>query len=161
MAAQIKKKTKEAKPKVGAAVLKKKPALKAPEKKAPEKKKKSVAPKKAKDLPASLLAEVLNILDDRQGEDILAFDLRGHSALADYAVIATGRSSRQLVAMAEYLCQAFAKMGLKKVRIEGLPQADWVLVDAGDILIHLFRPDVRDYYHIEDIFSAFSPVKKK
>jgi len=110
-------------------------------------------------LPEKMLAAALKVLKDRQGEDILSIDLKGRSTLADYAVVASGRSGRQLAALADHLCAAFAVFGGKSPRVEGLPQADWVLVDAGDIIVHLFKPDVRAYYRIEDIWSAKSPAR--
>lgn len=114
---------------------------------------KTAKARKPKGLPEILREEALRILDERQGEDILTFDLRGRSPLADYAIVATGRSARQLAAIADYMRQAFFKAGASKVRVEGLPQGDWVLIDAGDLYVHLFRPEVRDYYKIEDIWS--------
>ena len=118
------------------------------------------SPEKSKGLPEQLCHAAMNVLDERKAEDIVLVDLRGRSAIADYAIIATGGSARQLGALAEYLREAFFKLGMKKLRVEGLPQGDWVLVDAGDVLIHLFRPEVREYYHIEDIWSAQSPVSR-
>ena len=115
------------------------------------------APKKTKEingLPELLRDAALKILDERQAEDIVKIDLRGRSAVADYALIASGRSPRQLAAIADYLREAFFKLGVRRVRIEGLPQGDWVLIDGGDVLIHLFRPEVRSFYHLEDIWSA-------
>ncbi len=95
-------------------------------------------------------------LDDDKGEDILVIDLRGRSSMADHMVIATGNSSRQVAAMADHLAE---KLKAKRLRValEGLPQADWVLLDAGDIVIHLFRPDVRSFYNLERMWSAAEP----
>lgn len=126
----------------------------APLKAAPKKK---VVGNEPMGLPEQLRDAAMKVLDDRKAEDIICVDLRGRSAIADYALIATGGSARQLSAVAEYLREAFFKLGMKKLRIEGLPQGDWVLVDAGDVLIHLFRPEVRTYYQLEDIWSARSP----
>lgn len=129
--------------------------------------KKTVAPKvikKAKatvpaGIPEQLLQAAMKVLDERKAEDIVSVDARGRSAMADYIIIASGGSARMLGAMAEYLREAFFKLGVRKLRVEGLPQGDWVLIDAGDVLIHLFRPEVRDFYHIEDIWSATKPAK--
>ncbi len=115
----------------------------------------------SKALPELLRDAALKILDERQGEDIATFDLKGRSAIADYVIVASGRSSRQLVAIADYLRQAFSKAGISRVRVEGLAQADWVLIDAGDVLVHLFRSEVRDYYQIEEIWAASSPIRRK
>ncbi|MGE4351266.1 MAG: ribosome silencing factor [Bdellovibrionales bacterium] len=108
-------------------------------------------------LPEQIREAALKVLDERKALDIVCVDLRGRSAIADYAIIASGGSARQLGALAEYLREAFFKLGIKKLRVEGLPQGDWVLVDAGDVVIHLFRPEVRDYYQLEDIWSAQNP----
>jgi len=92
-------------------------------------------------------------LDADKAEDILAIDLRGKSSMADHIVIATGASTRQVAAMAEHLVEKL-KANRYRVAMEGMPQADWVLVDAGDIVIHLFRPEVRSYYNLERMWSA-------
>ena len=92
-------------------------------------------------------------LDADKAEDILAIDLRGKSSMADHIVIATGTSTRQVAAMAEHLVEKL-KANRYRVALEGMPQADWVLVDAGDIVIHLFRPEVRSYYNLERMWSA-------
>ncbi len=92
-------------------------------------------------------------LDADKAEDILAIDLRGKSSMADHIVIATGTSTRQVAAMAEHLVEKL-KANRYRVAMEGMPQADWVLVDAGDIVIHLFRPEVRSYYNLERMWIA-------
>ncbi len=92
-------------------------------------------------------------LDADKAEDILAIDLRGKSSMADHIVIATGASTRQVAAMAEHLVEKL-KANRYRVAMEGMPQADWVLVDAGDIVIHLFRPEVRSYYNLERMWGA-------
>ena len=128
----------------------------APKKAAP-KAQKEVQPKGPYGITEQLRDAALKILDERQGEDIVAVDLRGKSPVADYVLIATGRSGRQLAAIADYMRQAFFALGIRKITIEGVAQGDWVLIDAGDVVIHLFRPEVRRYYQIEDIWSAKSP----
>ncbi len=139
----------------------KKTAVKKAVPKAPVKKKSAAkkAPKAPRGIPEILRDSALKVLDDRQAENIAIINLQGKSAIADYAIIASGRSGRQLAAIADYLREAFFKAGVKQIRIEGLEQADWVLVDAGDVLVHLFRPEVREYYQIEDIWSG-SPRKR-
>lgn len=132
-------------------IVKKAAPQRAPKKAAPKPKAKKVP--EPHGLPEILRDAALKILDERQGEDIVTVNLKGRSAMADYAVVATGRSARQLAAIADYLRQAFFKAGSAQVRVEGLPQGDWVLIDAGDILVHLFRPEVRDYYRLEEIWS--------
>lgn len=112
--------------------------------------KKKPVPAKAKDLSAKLYKAAMAVLDERKAEGIFSVDLKGHSALADYIIIASGTSSRQVSALSNYLRKAFHELGVKPVRIEGLPQGDWVLIDAGDVLVHLFRPEVREYYQLEE-----------
>jgi ribosome-associated protein len=87
---------------------------------------------------------IIQSLDQDKAEDIISIDLTGKSSLADRMVIATGRSSRQVASMAEHL----------KERLKGLPQADWVLIDAGDVIVHLFRPEVRAFYNLEKMWAA-------
>jgi len=97
---------------------------------------------------------VLASLEDDKAEDILAIDIRGKSSFADMLVIASGRSSRHVAALADHVMRKLKESGVKDVRVEGLPQADWVLVDAGDVVIHLFRPEVRTFYNIEKIWTG-------
>jgi ribosome-associated protein len=97
---------------------------------------------------------VLASLEDDKAEDILAIDVRGKSSFADMLVIASGRSSRHVGALADHVMRKLKEAGVTDVRVEGLPQADWVLVDAGDVVIHLFRPEVRAFYSIEKIWAG-------
>ena len=100
-----------------------------------------------------LLAQVTQILEDGKAEDIVAIDMTGKSAVADYMVVATGRSQRQLAALAEHL-RAQLKLGGRRLpQPEGLGQGDWVLLDVGDIIVHLFRPEVRGEYNLEKMWS--------
>jgi ribosome-associated protein len=142
----------------------KKPAKKASAKavKKPAKKpsKKSGLPKKVaapKSAPRSeLLTRILASLDDDKAENIVTVNLEGRSALCDAAVIATGRSSRHVAAMAEHLGRRLKEAGYGTRPITGATQGDWVLVDAGDVIVHLFRPEVRDYYDLEGMWSVGS-----
>jgi ribosome-associated protein len=93
-------------------------------------------------------------LTDGKAEDLVVIDLQGKTGIADYMVIATGRSQRQVVALAERVLQALREHGHGRAAAEGLPHGDWVLIDAGDILIHLFRPEVRSYYNLEKMWGA-------
>lgn len=93
-------------------------------------------------------------LEEHKAEDIVVIDLAGKSTIGDYMAIATGRSSRQVVAMAEHLLRALKAQGLVGIRPEGMPQGDWVLIDAGDVIIHLFRPEVRAFYGLEKMWRA-------
>jgi ribosome-associated protein len=115
------------------------------------------AAKPAADLSQDLLKIVETSLDDDKAEDIVAIDLRGKSTIADYMVIATGRNSRQLAAMASHLDAKLTKAGIKRVSIEGAGQGDWVLLDGGDVVVHLFRPEVRTFYALEKMWGAEMP----
>jgi ribosome-associated protein len=95
----------------------------------------------------------LKILDERKAEEVVVVDLLGKSSVADYLIVASGHASRQIGAIAQYLQEAFGKLGAGRIRIEGLPQGNWVLVDAGDIIVHLFCPEVRRYYNIERLWE--------
>jgi ribosome-associated protein len=105
----------------------------------------------------ALTALILARLDDDKAEDIIAIDLKGSSPLADSIVIASGRSQRHVSALADHLLRALKDAGLGRAQVEGLPHADWVLIDAGDVIVHLFRPEVRAFYQIEKIWSVDSP----
>ena len=103
--------------------------------------------------PGSLHALVLQSLDDDQAQDIVSIPLEGKTAIADHMVIASGRSTRQVASMAQKLAERIKHGGFGNVRIEGLPAADWVLIDAGDVVVHLFRPEVRTFYNLERMWA--------
>ncbi len=103
--------------------------------------------------PGSLHALVLQSLDDDQAIDVVSIPLEGKTAIADHMVIASGRSNRQVAAMAEKLAARIKQARFGSSRIEGLPAADWVLVDAGDVIVHLFRPEVRTFYNLERMWG--------
>ena len=106
------------------------------------------------DMSASELHDlVLRQLDDDQAQDVVSIPLAGKSSMADHMVIASGRSTRQVAAMAQKLAETVKQNGFGPVKIEGLPQADWVLIDAGDVVVHLFRPEVRSFYNLERMWS--------
>ncbi|MDC8753755.1 ribosome silencing factor [Erythrobacter sp. sf7] len=96
---------------------------------------------------------VLTQLDDDQAQEIVSIPLAGKSSIADYMVIASGRSTRQVAAMAQKLAEKIKQSGYGSARVEGLPAADWVLIDAGDVVVHLFRPEVRSFYNLERMWS--------
>lgn len=96
---------------------------------------------------------VLDQLDDDQAQDVVTIPLEGKSSIADHMVIASGRSTRQVAAMAQKLAEKIKQAGFGHARVEGLPAADWVLIDAGDVVIHLFRPEVRSFYNLERMWS--------
>jgi ribosome-associated protein len=96
---------------------------------------------------------VLKSLDDDQAVEITTTPLEGKSSIADHMVIASGRSTRQVAAMATKLAEKIKQEFGKSVRIEGLPAADWVLIDADDVIVHLFRPEVRSFYNLERMWA--------
>ncbi|WP_374471544.1 ribosome silencing factor [Phenylobacterium sp.] len=100
---------------------------------------------------------ILAKLDDDKAQDIVFIDLKGKSAVADGLIVASGRSHRHVGAMADHLLRALKDEGYGRVRVEGLPHCDWVLIDTGDVIVHLFRPEVRSFYNIEKIWSVDSP----
>jgi ribosome-associated protein len=101
----------------------------------------------------SLLALVLQSLDDDQAQEVVSIPLAGKSTIADHMVIASGRSTRQVATMAQKLAERIKHEGFGNSRIEGLPAADWVLIDAGDVIVHLFRPEVRSFYNLERMWA--------
>ena len=100
-----------------------------------------------------LLKLVLEQLDDDQAQEVVTIDLEGKSSIADHMVIASGRSTRQVAAMAQKLAEKVKQEGFGPVKLEGLPAADWVLIDAGDIVVHIFRPEVRSFYNLERMWA--------
>jgi ribosome-associated protein len=112
------------------------------------------APKKAGDQEVQALHElVMRSLDDDQAVDVISIPLSGKSSIADHMVIASGRSTRQVASMAQKLTQKIKQELGRNVRIEGLPIADWVLIDADDVIVHLFRPEVRTFYNLERMWA--------
>jgi ribosome-associated protein len=108
--------------------------------------------------PNGLMQLILDSLDSDKAEEIQAIDLTGQTAIADYMVIASGRSSRQVAALAEKLQERIKAFGFGDSRIEGRELANWVIVDAGDVIVHLFRPEVREFYNLEGMWTAFAPT---
>lgn len=102
----------------------------------------------------ALLDLVKTSLDDDKAEDLVVIDLAGKSTLGDFMVVATGRSQRQVAAMADHLVVKLKQTGIKDAAIEGKAQGDWVLIDAGDVIVHLFRPEVREFYGIEKMWMV-------
>jgi ribosome-associated protein len=106
-------------------------------------------------VPERALVEViLNCLDDAKAEQTIAVDITGKSSLADHMIVTSGRSQRHVGAVADQLVNALRDNGFGKPRVEGLPHCDWVLVDAGDVIVHIFRPEVREFYNIEKMWQA-------
>jgi ribosome-associated protein len=96
---------------------------------------------------------VLRSLDDDQALEVVSIPLTGKSSIADHMVIASGRSTRQVASMAQKLTERIKRELGRNVRIEGLPVADWVLIDADDVIVHLFRPEVRSFYNLERMWA--------
>ena len=96
---------------------------------------------------------VLESLDDDQAVETVSIPLAGKSSIADHMVIASGRSTRQVASMATKLAEKIKAQCGRSARIEGLPNADWVLIDAGDVIVHLFRPEVRSFYNLERMWN--------
>ncbi len=115
------------------------------------------AAKTAKDAVDAALQAVIASLDDSKAETPITIDLRGKSALGDYLVIASGRSHRHVGAIADHLLSDLKDKGFGVPRVEGLPNCDWVLIDTGDIIIHVFRPEVREFYGIEKMWQVPEP----
>ncbi len=101
----------------------------------------------------ALHALVLASLDDDQAVETVSIPLAGKSSIADYMVVASGKSTRQVASMAQKLAEKIKAEFGRSARIEGLPNADWVLIDAGDVIVHLFRPEVRSFYNLERMWS--------
>ena len=125
---------------------------------------KSVLPKTSKTStqPAALKAQpdadktlnmVLSRLEDMKAEETVTLDLRGKSAFSDYMIITSGRVNRHVGAIAENVAKGLKETGIANVHIEGLPNCDWVLIDSGDVIVHIFRPEVREFYNLERLWT--------
>lgn len=101
-----------------------------------------------------LLKSVIASLDDNKAEDITSIDLAGKTGIADFMVIATGGSQRQVAALTDYVVKGLKALGHKDIVVQGLEQADWVLIDAGDVIAHIFRPEVRSFYNLDKLWTT-------
>ncbi len=110
--------------------------------------------------PNHLLNVVLDTLDAAKAEDVAVIDLRGKTSIGDQMVIASGRSQRHVGAVADHIIRKLKDEGFGRARVEGLPQCDWVLIDAGDVIVHIFRPEVREFYNLEKMWSADRPMER-
>jgi len=96
-----------------------------------------------------------------KAEDSVTIDLTGKSSIADFMVVASGRSQRHVASVAEHVVKDVEKAGVSPVRVEGLRQGDWVLIDAGDVIVHVFRPEVRSFYSLEKMWSSARPDARR
>ncbi|WP_082733747.1 ribosome silencing factor [Polycladidibacter hongkongensis] len=108
----------------------------------------------ANDADRTVLETILSSLEDSKAEDIVSLDLAGKTSLTDFLVVASGRSHRHVGAVADHLLSDLKEAGYGSARVEGLPNCDWVLVDIGDAIIHIFRPEVREFYNVERMWST-------
>jgi ribosome-associated protein len=102
---------------------------------------------------------ILARLDDDKAQDVVLIDLKDKSSMADAMIVASGRSHRHVGAIADHLLRALKDFGYGRARVEGMPHCDWVLIDAGDVIVHLFRPEVRAFYNLEKIWSVEPPKR--
>ncbi|MGQ3210502.1 MAG: ribosome silencing factor, partial [Shinella sp.] len=114
----------------------------------------SKGPGRGDDAADRALQLVLASLEDSKAEDIVSINIVGKSALGDYMVVVSGRSNRHVMAIADHLISDLKDEGLGNARVEGLEAGDWVLIDAGDIIVHVFRPEIREFYNIERMWAA-------
>ena len=117
---------------------------------------KGTAKKTSKTAPLAVddvLRTVTDSLEDSKAEELVTIDIKDKSALADYMVIASGRSNRHVGAIADHLLRELKNLGAGTAKVEGLQSADWVLIDTGDIIVHLFRPEVREFYALEKMWQ--------
>ena len=110
---------------------------------------------------ARIVRNILTSLEDAKAEHVVSIDLTGKTTLADTMVIATGRSNVHVGAIADKVIKSCKDSGLSAPRVEGLPHCDWVLVDAGDIIVHVFRPEVRQFYNLEKMWGGDRPGEKR
>ena len=103
---------------------------------------------------------ILSRLDDMKAEETVTIDLRGKSAFSDYMIVTSGRANRHVGAIAENVAKGLKETGIKSIHVEGLPNCDWVLIDSGDVIVHVFRPEVREFYNLERLWTQ-SPMAAK
>jgi ribosome-associated protein len=99
------------------------------------------------------LKMILSRLDDMKAEETVTIDLRGKSAFSDYMVVTSGRANRHVGAIAENVTKGLKETGIKNIHVEGMPNCDWVLIDSGDVIVHVFRPEVREFYNLERLWT--------
>jgi ribosome-associated protein len=147
-------------PSVKAPVVKA-PALKvAAQTKTPIKKKTTAKQPKLKNLQEYIRDQVLEALDSGKAENVMCIDVREQSALTDFLVICSGRSTRQVKALSDSAQKTLYQCGAKQVRCEGAAAGDWAVVDGGDVIIHIFRPEVRSFYRLEEVWGLEPPLQE-
>jgi ribosome-associated protein len=110
--------------------------------------------------PGQTLPLVLGVLDDAKAEETVAIDLTGKTSLADTMIVTSGRSNRHVGAIADHVIEALKDHGVCNLRVEGQPHCDWVLIDAGDVIVHVFRPEVRSFYNLEKMWGMDRPGER-
>ena len=107
-----------------------------------------------KKVSSSMFHKIKYILSENKAKNIIKIDLKGKSSIADFMIICSGTSNRHVISLSNYLVEGLKKENLKTLNVEGRRNGDWVLVDAGDIIVHLFRSEVRDYYGLEKMWGS-------
>lgn len=110
--------------------------------------------------PGKLLGIVCETLDEAKALEVVSIDLEGKSSIADHMVIASGRSTRHVGSIADQVVKNLKKASNFPIRVEGMPHCDWVLIDGGDVIVHIFRPEVREFYNLEKMWSADRPDER-
>jgi ribosome-associated protein len=110
--------------------------------------------------PNRLLNVVLDTLENAKAEDVVCIEIKDKTSIGDQMVVASGRSQRHVGAIADHLITKLKDEGFGRARVEGLPHCDWVLIDAGDVIVHIFRPEVREFYNLEKMWSADRPTER-
>ena len=103
---------------------------------------------------------ILSRLDDMKAEETVTIDLRGKSAISDYMIVTSGRANRHVGAIAENVAKGLKESGIAAPHVEGLPNCDWVLIDSGDVIVHVFRPEVLEFYNLEKMWTSDKPAAK-
>ncbi|HWJ20619.1 MAG TPA: ribosome silencing factor [Geobacterales bacterium] len=120
-------------------------------------------PRRAKRAPAasaSLAHLIIDALEDAKADNIVSIDLAGKTSLGDTMIVASGRSQRHVGAIAERLIERLKEEGVRDTRVEGMPLCDWVLIDAGDVIVHVFRPEAREFYNLEKMWGSDRPKRE-
>ena len=119
-----------------------------------------VAALKARPDADETLNLILSRLDDMKAEETVTIDLRGKSSITDYMIVTSGRANRHVGAIAENVAKSLKENGIAAPHVEGLTTCDWVLIDSGDVIVHVFRPEVREFYNLEKMWTSDKPTAK-